>query len=69
MKRQIVKVVKRVVARKLTVISQNAIATNPQTTAITLCGIVTAKIAVMMTFFTTSSRTISGPSQRAFSTL
>ena len=44
-------------------------ATSPQTTAITLCGIVTAKIAVIMIFFTTSRRTINGPLHLAFNTL
>ena len=58
--------VKRVVAAKLTVISQNAMATSPHTTAITLWGMVTAKIAVIRIFFTTSSRTISGPEHWTF---
>lgn len=59
-------VVKRVVARKLTAISQNAMATSPHTTAVTLRGMVTAKIAVISSFFTTSRRTSSGPEQRTF---
>ena len=68
-KRRNVREVKRIVAKKLTAISQNAMATSPQTTAITLCGIVTAKIAVIMIFFTTSRRTINGPLHLAFNTL